>query len=694
MAMTEMWRSFMLRKRVSRSLDVDTVTFSRKISASNTRIQAGKDTADEDIYSRPLVTSQACFKLSKHVLASNLQGGRQGCQASLVLVAWRPHRLSPIDMELNEKVMLPYLRRIFESHAGPDHRWTQNQAKAFVRRVQQADDGSSAAADFLASSSTGIDGFLRYMASADTDITLPSQPCDLSWPLCSYFISSSHNTYLSGNQLSSDSTAEAYTKVLQRGCRCVEIDVWDGVGYEEDLDSGADVQDKPRSRLDTLRGRLPESLAARLDKTSLGNRKKPVTVDEDGSSESAEDVSMEPRVLHGYTLTRDVPFRDVCQAIRDSAFAVTDLPLIVSLEVHCSPGQQAVMVELMQDAWRGLLVTTPSKTPDSLPSPDSLRRKILVKVKYVPHQHPQPIDSDSGDDTTPRARPSKVSKITHALSCLGIYTQAVSFKGWTQPEATMPTHIFSLSESKFLEHGDKNPVELFQHNRDYLMRVYPSGLRIASSNLYPPVFWGLGAQVVALNWQQVDEGMMLNEAMFAGSDGYVLKPEGYRPHRPSSTNPRRKSLSLVITFLAAQGIPLPPYDTSAKRFHPYIKTEMHLDGSAPSDDALKARTRTHRGRDVDLQAEKVSFRGISGLVPELSFVRFTIRDDEIGRDDLAAWACVRLDRLGQGYRFVRLRDAAGRTVRDAALLVKVEKTLIDAYHERDSYDRLTCRNLD
>ena len=57
------------------------------------------------------------------------------------------------------------------------------------------------------------------------------------------------------------------------------------------------------------------------------------------------------------------------------------------------------------------------------------------------------------------------------------------------------------------------------------------------------------------------------------------------------------------------------------------------------------------------------------------FTRFKIQDDKIGKDTLAAWACIRLDRLRSGYRFVHLRDGAGVESK-GRLLVGIQKTVI------------------
>lgn len=45
-------------------------------------------------------------------------------------------------------------------------------------------------------------------------------------PLAHYFLYTGHNSYLTGNQLSSDSSIKPIIEALRRGVRVIELDLW------------------------------------------------------------------------------------------------------------------------------------------------------------------------------------------------------------------------------------------------------------------------------------------------------------------------------------------------------------------------------------------------------------------------------------------------------------------------------------
>lgn len=164
-----------------------------------------------------------------------------------------------------------------------------------------------------------------------------------------------------------------------------------------------------------------------------------------------------------------------------------------------------------------------------------------------------------------------------------------------------------------------------------MMRAYPKGLRVSSSNLDPAPFWRQGVQMVALNWQNLNAAMMLNQAMFQGTQGWVLKPRGYLDAKndPTVDHIWRGTLNLSVEVFAGQNLA-----PSMKHVRPYIRCELHVEepkertgealpeGGQTKDGEFKARTEVGRGHgDNDFQRQKLEFKGIESATEDLTFVR-------------------------------------------------------------------------
>uniref|UniRef100_A0A8C4HJG7 1-phosphatidylinositol 4,5-bisphosphate phosphodiesterase n=1 Tax=Dicentrarchus labrax TaxID=13489 RepID=A0A8C4HJG7_DICLA len=527
-----------------------------------------------------------------------------------------------------------------------------------------------------------LQAFTRYLGGEENSIVPPERLDvidDMNQPLSHYFINSSHNTYLTVGQLTGLSSVEMYRQVLLTGCRCVELDCWKGRPQDE-----------------------------------------------------------EPYITHGFTMTTEIPFKEVIEAIAESAFKTSPYPLILSFENHVdSAKQQAKMAEYCRTIFGDALLIDPlEKYPldpgQPLPSPQEMLGKILIKNKKK-HQHHRPSsggsirrreqeeqsspvndcplnDSDGSQllsngeeklaermvkDSEPRkslgegeseeeeedepaaelkkpnsdeGTASSEVNATEEMSTLVNYIEPVKFKSFEV--ANKRKKFFEMSsfvETKGMDTLKSSPIEFVEYNKNQLSRIYPKGTRVDSSNYMPQLFWNVGCQMVALNFQTLDLPMQLNMGVFEynGGSGYLLKPEFMR-RTDKHFDPFTENIVDGIVANTVKIKVISGQFLSDKKVGVYVEVDMF---GLPADTKRKYRTKTSNGNSLDPVWDDEMFVFNKVVLPTLASLRIAVFEENgkfIGHRILPVSA------IRPGYHYINLKNELNQPLLLPSLLVYTE----------------------
>ncbi|XP_029585834.1 1-phosphatidylinositol 4,5-bisphosphate phosphodiesterase beta-1 isoform X1 [Salmo trutta] len=508
-----------------------------------------------------------------------------------------------------------------------------------------------------------LEGLSKYLVSDENGVIPPEkldQSEDMTFPLSHYFINSSHNTYLTAGQLAGSSSVEMYRQVMLAGCRCVELDCWKGRTTEE-----------------------------------------------------------EPVITHGFTMTSEICFKEVIEAIAECAFKTSPFPVILSFENHVdSPKQQAKMAEYCRSIFGDALLIDPlEKYPLEsgvpLPSPQELIGKILIKNKksHKPsaahgnkRMAEQPTnqsvaaeqatdepsspsnitegeieaedddDDDDDDDDCKKTSDEGTAEereavATEEMSTLVNYVQPTKFNSFeASKKVNRSFQMSSFVETKALEHLTKSPVEFVEYNKQQLSRIYPKGTRVDSSNYMPQLFWNAGCQLVALNFQTIDLSMQLNLGMYEynGKSGYRLKPEFMR--RPDkhfdpfaeSTVDGIVANTVKVKIISGQFL-------SDKKVGVYVELDMF---GLPVDTRRKAlKTKTSQSNAINpvWDEDPIIFKKV--VLPTLASLRIAAFE-EGGK--FIGHRIIPVPAIRPGYRYIGLRNEKNQSLILPAVFVYIE----------------------
>ncbi len=469
---------------------------------------------------------------------------------------------------------------------------------------------------------------------------------DMTHPMSEYFINSSHNTYLEGNQLTGTSSANAYINVLCRGCKLVEIDCWDGP---------------------------------------------------DG----------EPIVTHGHTLTSKILFRDVIQACKDFGFSTSPYPVILTLEMHCGEKQQIAIANILKEIL-GDNIALPYSTGSSK-SPGELQGKFIVRGKGGPvpglaapdddemseeelpaegssrgsSAAPVPVPVPGGDapaspkspkPSSPKSEgkkePKGSSKNTppELAGITAMPTSSVKkgdFDGFqaSKPKCTSVSFV-EHKMRKFIKTKDK---EVIRCTQNHVFKVYPIGTNVDSSNFNPILHWCVGNQICAMNFQSGDYSTQVNFGKFRenGNSGYIHKPPCLLNKSGDfslTSGPFEPVVTLRMKVISCVQLPKPNRATKGEIIDPYVEVEV-----AGIEKEVKTTKTIDNNGFNPIYNDEFTFNVKQA---SLAFLKVTVWDADVAQREFVGKYVVPVTKIRKGYRSLPLYDAHSVSLDTAHVFVQ------------------------
>ncbi|XP_061351664.1 phosphoinositide phospholipase C 2-like isoform X2 [Gastrolobium bilobum] len=514
-----------------------------------------------------------------------------------------------------------------------------------------------------------LETFFKYLFSdSNPPLLLFQVHQDMTLPLSHYFIYTGHNSYLTGNQLSSDCSDVPIINALRRGVRVIELDIWPNA--------------------------------------------------------SKDDVE----VLHGRTLTTPVELVRCLRSIKEHAFVASEYPLVITLEDHLTRNLQAKVAEMVTQIFGDILFSPSTEGLKEFPPPESLKKRIIISTK-PPKEYLEAKEKEKGDDSQQGKASGDDSQQGKASGDDEAWGKEVpSLKGGTiadykdgnvdeedlndeedhdesdkshhneapeyrrliaihagKPKGGLDTWLkvdpdkvrrLSLSEQQLEKAALTHGKELVRFTQRNILRVYPKGTRIDSSNYNPLIGWMHGAQMVAFNMQGYGRSLWLMHGMFRanGRCGYVKKPDFLLETGPNNEvfDPKAKlpvKTTLKVTVYMGEGW---YYDFKHTHFDQYSPPDFYARvgiAGVPNDTVMR---KTKAIEDNWLPSWNETFE-FPLTVPELALLRIEVHEYDMSeKDDFGGQTCLPVWELRSGIRSIPLHSQKGDKYNSVKLLMRFE----------------------